>query len=539
MHFFPIRRSLKCFGVFSWLLLTVALLGIFASPSAVSAQVVLSVTIAPPALPVYAQPVCPGEGYIWTPGYWSYSDDGGYFWVPGTWVEPPTVGLLWTPGYWGWSNGAYLWNAGYWGPQVGFYGGINYGFGYIGTGYAGGYWTGGHFFYNTRVNNVNVHVVRNVYQKTVVVHTSHVSYNGGHGGINARPSAAQERFAHEQHTALTAAQEHHVTEARSDRSQFASVNHGRPAVVATARPGEFKSPGVVQTKASPSDRVTTSRPEVKSEPKPRAETTTRSESKPRTEPKTEAAPRTEPKAATTREPRPEATPKTTSKPAVTHEPKPEAKPKTESKPTATHEPKPEAKPKTESKPAPTHEPKAEAKPRTESKPAATHEPKPEANPSRSRDQPRRMNPNQRPNPSRSRSQLPRTNRNRKPNPGRSLNQPRHMNRSRPRSMSPRRAKKKNRSISLTPTPVRSRAMPMVACGTRDVTVEISSRDTRLTLEEQDANDIADHPSRADFGCVTDVAVFRWMGILSERGPGTASTDRTDFGRARETLRRNA
>ena len=38
-------------------------------------------------------------------------------------------------------------------------------------GYAGGYWTGGHFFYNTRVNNVNVHIVHNVYTKTVVVHT--------------------------------------------------------------------------------------------------------------------------------------------------------------------------------------------------------------------------------------------------------------------------------------------------------------------------------------------------------------------------------
>ena len=89
MHTSHIRRSLKCFGVFSWLLLTATLLATLTTSSAVSAQVVLSVTIAPPALPVYAQPVCPGEGYIWTPGYWSYSDDGGYFWVPGTWVEHP------------------------------------------------------------------------------------------------------------------------------------------------------------------------------------------------------------------------------------------------------------------------------------------------------------------------------------------------------------------------------------------------------------------------------------------------------------------
>ena len=27
------------------------------------------------ALPVYEQPVIPGPGYIWTPGYWAWSPD--------------------------------------------------------------------------------------------------------------------------------------------------------------------------------------------------------------------------------------------------------------------------------------------------------------------------------------------------------------------------------------------------------------------------------------------------------------------------------
>src|ERR1700723_550577 len=214
MHTFHIRRALQSLGLSTCFALAALLLGIPAATSTASAQVVLSVTVAPPALPVYTQPICPGDGYIWTPGYWSYSDDGGYFWVPGTWVEAPEVGFLWTPGYWGWSNGAYLWNAGYWGPEVGFYGGINYGFGYVGTGYFGGRWTDGHFFYNTRVNNVNVNVIHNTYARTVVVHDSHVSYNGGHGGVSARPTAAQERFAHENHTAPTEAQERHGSEAR-------------------------------------------------------------------------------------------------------------------------------------------------------------------------------------------------------------------------------------------------------------------------------------------------------------------------------------
>ena len=378
-----VRRLLKVMGVSCWFLAAM-LIAIPATTSTASAQVVLSVTVAPPALPIYEQPACPGDGFIWTPGYWSYSDDGGYFWVPGTWVEAPEVGFLWTPGYWGWNNGAYLWNVGYWGPQIGFYGGIDYGFGYVGTGYAGGYWNGGHFFYNSRVNNVNVTVVHNVYQKTVVVHTSHVSFNGGHGGISARPTATQERFAHEHHTGPTATQEQHVTAARGDRNQFASVNHGRPAVAATAKPGEFKGAGVVPAKASASERLGSTRTEPKSTAKPRTESTARPESKSRTEPKTEAKPRTESKPAVTHESKPEAKPRTEPKPATTHEPKPEAKPRPEPKPATTHESKPEPKPRTEPKPATTHEAKPEArpeaKPRPEPKPATTHEPKPAAQP---------------------------------------------------------------------------------------------------------------------------------------------------------------
>ena len=126
----------------------------------------LSITLAPPELPIYEQPPIPAPGYIWTPGYWAYGPDG-YFWVPGTWILPPAVGLLWTPGYWGWGGGFYAWNPGYWGPQVGYYGGINYGFGYVGIGYAGGYWNHGVFAYNRSVNNFGGVHVTNVYNRTV------------------------------------------------------------------------------------------------------------------------------------------------------------------------------------------------------------------------------------------------------------------------------------------------------------------------------------------------------------------------------------
>src|SRR3989440_3448712 len=95
------------------------------APSKAQIAVGVSIRLGPPGLPVYAQPVCPGEGYIWTPGYWAYGDDG-YYWVPGTWVIAPEPGLLWTPGYWGFSGGAYIWHIGYWGPHIGFYGGGEY-----------------------------------------------------------------------------------------------------------------------------------------------------------------------------------------------------------------------------------------------------------------------------------------------------------------------------------------------------------------------------------------------------------------------------
>ena len=204
------------------------------------AGVYVSVAIGPPALPLYSQPLCPGYGYIWTPGYWAWSPDG-YYWVPGTWVLPPQVGFLWTPGYWAFSAGFYGWHPGYWGPTIGFYGGINYGFGYTGVGYWGGYWHGRDFYYNRAVNNVNITNIHNVYNTTVInnANVNRVSYNGGPGGIQARPTSNQLAAERGRHLDATPAQLQHQQLARNDRAQFASVNHGQPAVGATPRPGAF------------------------------------------------------------------------------------------------------------------------------------------------------------------------------------------------------------------------------------------------------------------------------------------------------------
>ncbi|HTS37656.1 MAG TPA: YXWGXW repeat-containing protein [Candidatus Solibacter sp.] len=209
-------------------------------------QLRISVSFGPPPIPVYEQPLCPGDGYIWTPGYWAWSDDDGdYYWVPGTWVLAPEVGVFWTPPYWAWLDGAFVFYDGYWGPHVGFYGGIDYGFGYFGDGFVGGRWDGGHFFYNRSVTNVNVTVIHNVYNTTIVHNdVSRVSYNGGNGGVVAHASAEQESWARERHIPPAVAQVQHVQEARGDRELRASANHGKPPVAATARPGEFRGEAV-------------------------------------------------------------------------------------------------------------------------------------------------------------------------------------------------------------------------------------------------------------------------------------------------------
>jgi len=236
-------------------MLAVALLAavlLLLSHTANGANVALTVNIAPPPLPVYEQPPLPAPGYIWIPGYWSYGPDG-YFWVPGTWVLPPDPDLVWTPGYWQFSDGAYVWNAGYWGPEVGFYCGIVYGFGYTGHGYDGGYWRDHRFYYNRAVNNISNTNVTNVYNNTTVVNNTtvnSVSYSGGPGGVNARPTSQQQAAGHQPRHAATSEQSAQVATARGQHELLASVNQGHPAVAATPKPDAFSGSGVVAARSA-------------------------------------------------------------------------------------------------------------------------------------------------------------------------------------------------------------------------------------------------------------------------------------------------
>jgi hypothetical protein len=249
----------RCFRCVHFFVLAAAGLLLISWPPDSHAQAVtagISITLAPPPLPVYTQPPLPEDGYLWMPGYWAYGSEG-YYWVPGVWVAPPTIGLLWTPGYWDWNGGIFVWRAGYWGAHVGFYGGVNYGFGYIGSGYAGGYWQNGALFYNRTVVNIGSVRVVNVYQQPAprvsVVATA--SFHGGQGGTTATPTAAEQAAARESHRPPTAAQVQQERWAGTQHDLLTSVNHGKPAVTSTQKPAQRSDSSVAADRAGASNKV--------------------------------------------------------------------------------------------------------------------------------------------------------------------------------------------------------------------------------------------------------------------------------------------
>jgi hypothetical protein len=294
---------------------------LLAAPEACLAQISIgiSIHIAPPILPIYVQPVCPAPNYMWTPGYWAWSaNDGDYYWVPGTWVLAPRPGYLWTPGYWGWgSGGVYVFHGGYWGTQVGFYGGVNYGFGFGGIGFAGGEWRGGSFAYNTAAVNVNSTVIHNTYvnktviNNTTIVNNTHTSFNGGPNGVAAQPTPQQQAFASQPHIQPTPAQLQHEKVAGQDRSNFSKVNNGVPAHAAVPKPvssvAELQR-SAVPARAAPAARAATaSKPAAAARPAANVHPAARpQESRPAA--RTASAPHPTPKPPPARKPAPAARP---------------------------------------------------------------------------------------------------------------------------------------------------------------------------------------------------------------------------------------
>jgi len=314
-----------------WLLL--ALL-ISLLPASSHAGIFISVGFAPPVLPVYVQPPCPEPNLMWMPGYWHYGPFG-YYWVPGAWVPAPYEGALWTPGYWGWSGGLYAWHEGYWGPHVGYYGGVNYGFGYGGLGFAGGEWRGGVFAYNTAVINVNKTIIHTTYinrtivEQNTIANPSHAAFNGP-GGVQHQPTPQETTAMHETHLPPTKFQQQHIETAKADKTSYAKNNGGHPKNVAVAKPLP------AETHPAPPELKNQAKPAANPAPKPEAKAPAIEVAKPAPKPEAKPMPNTEskapvraappaPKPAANAPPKASAPPKATPKPAG--KPKPEPKEK--------------------------------------------------------------------------------------------------------------------------------------------------------------------------------------------------------------------
>jgi hypothetical protein len=395
-----------------------------ALPAQIGVGIGVSIHTPPPPLPVYVQPPCPVENYLWTPGYWAWSADG-YYWVPGDWVPAPESGLLWTPGYWAFENGGYLWNEGYWGSEVGFYGGVDYGFGYLGVGFVGGMWAGNVFRYNTAVMHVDTAVVHNVYVDRNVTRneTSRRASFNGPGGVTRRPTAHEEAAMHARHIPPTTAQTERRTTASRDPSERYAANHGHPAHPALTRASAHPAaePGRADHDRRASNRAAarpedkrTARPETarrstvthpttetraaaRHESTSRPATAERPETRPATTAHRETAPRTEAAGREATRPITTAHRETTSRTAETsrreaprethamsgHTETPRPETHTTARATAPERPeasRPTRAPGAESHPAPT--PRAESKPaptphmESHSAPAARSESKP-------------------------------------------------------------------------------------------------------------------------------------------------------------------
>jgi hypothetical protein len=347
-----------------------SLIAALAAVSAVAySQVAISITIAPPPLPVYDQPPCPAPNLIWTPGYWSWGPDG-YYWVPGAWVEAPAEGLLWTPGYWGYDNGNYMWNDGYWAPEVGFYGGVDYGYGYPGEGFYGGRWMGNTFAYNVAVVRINTTVIRHTYRNQVNYRNQYgrVSYNGGRGGIQARPTAAQRTVRERRRSGPNSAQQRQAQLARSLRQNYAKVNNGHPEHAAMERPARSASDfnrSVPAHAAQPNNnrpnnnnaRPNNARPNNNARPTP--VTPNRPEARPNA--------------------RPQPQPRSNVRPVVpNHEVQPQPRP--EQRPQARPESRPEARPQPQREQQPEARPQARPEARPEARPQPHQQARPEARP---------------------------------------------------------------------------------------------------------------------------------------------------------------
>ena len=221
--------------------LTAALL-LATLPLAANAAVFVSVSIAPPALPVYVAPPMPGAGLLLDARILGVRRgttttgcrERGCWLRPRAALDPRILGMV----RWRLRSGTAV---------TGDRTSVSMAASITASAMAVSASTaatgeGGRFVANTTVIN-NTTIVNN----TTV---NRVSYNGGAGGVAATATPAEMRAAHENHVAMSEMQQQHEQAAARDTTMRASYNHGRPSVAATAKAGVFYGKGVVAARSA-------------------------------------------------------------------------------------------------------------------------------------------------------------------------------------------------------------------------------------------------------------------------------------------------
>src|SRR5882724_10811369 len=57
--------------------------------------------------------VAPSAEKVWTPGYWSFTNNR-WVWMPGHWETRPSPAVVWVPGHWHRRVDGWVWTPGYW-----------------------------------------------------------------------------------------------------------------------------------------------------------------------------------------------------------------------------------------------------------------------------------------------------------------------------------------------------------------------------------------------------------------------------------------
>jgi hypothetical protein len=160
------------------------------------------------------------------------------------------VGVVWTPGYWSSAGTAFVFHPGHWGPTVGFYGGVNYGYGYFGNGYSGGHWIGNSFAYNTAVNHVDPAIAHHAYSESVA--------GQGSRGVVSYSAAARSTVV--VHTVSQPQSQARVVPKPAAPATVERSSEPPPAPAHAAVPAKVNAPATVAKTPAPSAPAKTSHP---------------------------------------------------------------------------------------------------------------------------------------------------------------------------------------------------------------------------------------------------------------------------------------